>query len=226
MSTPVADRLAMFHHSPRVVIPDNIGYHVDGAEMPLPAERAVWRNQATGKTYRAHIGEDFAYWIEQPTEQEPMSAMERFNGLDAMLAEVRRDHQQELDAANKRIDYQDMELTMLRNQLAEAREAEQKWQRIATKFVSQFGTVRTIMDEVYQLALQIEPPPSKEAPTTAPAPSEPEPPPADQADEYTEEPPPRELSAAVPHGAGAGAHSGRAILAAAPPLMRPGSRKR
>lgn len=146
-----------------------------------------------------------------------MSAMERFAGLDAMLAEVRAEHQEETNALNTRIQTLEIENEMLRAQNAASREAEKAAERIATKFITQFGSLRLIVDEVGMLAEAIEndrkrtqEPEHKEPPHGLESARSQE---GGNAGEvlYTEEPSgddaPSETP--VPNGAGAGAWSGK-----------------
>lgn len=85
-----------------------------------------------------------------------MSATDIFGSIDRTLAEAREQAAQEAAMLRDQIHKLEIERDFLRKENEMARSSEAYWQRIATKFTTQFATVQAIMADVAATAQQVE----------------------------------------------------------------------
>lgn len=92
----------------------------------------------------------------QPGATKPMSALDPFLSLDGQIQKIRQDHDTALKAVNDQLLATQIELTMTKSALADRTKERDQSERIALKFITQFGMVAKIFAEVQKLALDYE----------------------------------------------------------------------
>jgi hypothetical protein len=88
-------------------------------------------------------------------ETKTLSALEHFESIDSKLSEMRRHFEAEQKALQDQLFMAQAESRLARDQLAQAVEARAVAERIATKLLTQFGTVALIFEEAKQLAEEV-----------------------------------------------------------------------
>lgn len=76
--------------------------------------------------------------------------------LDSTIAAIRAQHADEMQACRDRTLAAEVRAELLQSHLTEARNAQASAERIAMKFVTQFGMVEKIFSEVKALALTVQ----------------------------------------------------------------------
>ena len=85
-----------------------------------------------------------------------MSAL--YKSIDEQLAELRAQHESEMQACKDRTLAAEVESALLKEQLEKANEARAAAERVTTKLLTQFGLVSQVFEEAKALALELEQP--------------------------------------------------------------------
>lgn len=79
-----------------------------------------------------------------------------FKSIDETLASIRNDHESTIQTFKDRIVALELELTLHKDLSTRATKDRDQWMRLATKLVTQFGTVEQVFAEAKAMALAIE----------------------------------------------------------------------
>lgn len=85
-----------------------------------------------------------------------MTALETLSSLDRTLAEARNFHTSEMKALEDKLLAAQLEATLCKDALAKAMTERDNYMRVATRLITQFGTVEAVFAEAKQMALTIE----------------------------------------------------------------------
>lgn len=85
---------------------------------------------------------------------------DKFKSLDETLAGIREEYEAQLKAMGDALLAAQIEATMAKDQLKQAREAQASAERVTTKLLTQFGLVAQVFEEARAIALKMSPPPT------------------------------------------------------------------
>lgn len=80
-----------------------------------------------------------------------------FKNIDETLADIRAQHEADMQACKDRTLAAEVESALLKEQLEKCNEARAFAERVTTKLLTQFGLVATVFDEARRIALELEP---------------------------------------------------------------------
>ena len=83
---------------------------------------------------------------------------DHFMTLDETVRAIKAEYEEKLTAMKDKLMAAEIEATMAKSGMAEARAAQAQAERITTKLLTQFGLVAKVFEEARELALKLEPP--------------------------------------------------------------------